>query len=208
MSGVPFQITQRRQIAVKDATACTARTAVASLDHGVSVYGFTLGQFSVSDLIAAVLERTGPADVTISTWTASAAKIDEAFELFESGVIRRCRWLLDPGFKSRQPKFSEVLVRRFGLESIRTVANHAKFVVIRNESWDVVIKTSMNLNNNPRLENYELCEGPELADYIDSFVDYIFKTTPADDNFRLTQYGGLHRKTMQPTEEDILAILG
>jgi hypothetical protein len=206
--GVEFQITQKRQIVVKDATICTAKTAALGLDHGTSVYGFTLGQFSISDLIAAVLDRIGPADVTISTWTASAAKIDEAFDLFESGAIRSCRWLLDPGFKSRQPKFAQVLVNRFGLEAIRTVSNHAKFVVLRNDDWNVVIKTSMNLNNNPRLENYEICEGRELAEYIDGFVDYIFDTTPPDDNFRLTEYGGLHRKTMQPSEDDILAALG
>ena len=206
--GVEFQITQKRQIQIKDATMCNARAAAAGLDHGTSVYGFTLGQFSVSDLIAEILERTGPADVTISTWTASAAKIDEAFDLFESGKIRSCRWLLDPGFKSRQPKFAESLVRRFGLECIRTVANHAKFVVIRNEEWAVVVKTSMNLNNNPRLENYEICEGTELADYIEGFVDYIFNTTPADDNYKLAGYGGLNRKAMQPTEDDILAALG
>ncbi|NCC41925.1 MAG: hypothetical protein EOM21_21450 [Gammaproteobacteria bacterium] len=205
---VEFSVTQRRQIQIKDATSCNARAAAAGLEKGSSVFGFTLGQFSVSDLIAEVLAKTGPADVTISTWTASGAKIDEAFELFESGLIRSCRWLLDPGFKSRQPKFAEVLVRRFGHNCIRTVANHAKFVVIRNEEWSVVIKTSMNLNNNPRLENFEIVEGDELADYISGFVDYIFETSPPDENFALKEYGGLHRKTRQITEDDLLAAIG
>lgn len=204
---VEFVITQKKQVAIKDATSCTAQTAMASLENGVSIYGFTLGQFSLTDLIVAALERTGPADVTISTWTASGAHIEEAFDLFESGQIRSCRFLLDPGFKSRQPKFCETLVRRFGLNSIRTVANHAKFVVIRNEKWDLVIKTSMNLNNNPRLENFEICEGRELAEYIDGFVDYIFKTSKPDQNFSLKNYGNLYKSAQQVSESDLFAAL-
>lgn len=204
---VEFQITEKRQIQIKDATSCNARVAAAGLEKGCAIFGFTIGQFSVSDLIAEVLKKTGPADLTISTWTASGAKIDEAFELFESGAIRSCRWLLDYGFKSRQPKFAEVLVRRFGNNAIRTVANHAKFVLIRNEDWDVVIKTSMNLNNNPRLENYEIVEGDALADYIGGFVDYIFDNNPPDDSYSLKDYGGLQRKARKITESDLLSAL-
>lgn len=205
---VEFQISQKRRVMIKDATMCTAELAANSLGKGCSVFGFTLGQWSISDLIAELLKRTGPADVTISTWTASGAKIEEAFELFESGAIRSCRWILDPGFKSRQPKFCETLIRRFGAESIRTLANHAKFVVIRNEDWDIVVKTSMNLNVNPRLENYEIAEGREMAEYIDGFVDYIFQVSGPDENFSRIGYGSMNRKAMQPTEDDLLAALG
>lgn len=204
---IEFIIDQKKKVKVVDGTKCTARIAAGHVRKNANVYGFTLGQFSISDLISELLDITGPADVTISTWTASAAKIDEAYDLFDAGKILSCRFLLDPGFRSRQPRFAAELVKKFGLSSIRTVANHAKFVVIRNSEWDVVVKTSMNLNNNPRLENFEITESVELADYIDGFVDYIFENNDPDDNFRLNAYGNLHQKTMQPTEEDILAAI-
>ena len=203
-----FQILQNKNIRISDKVNCTAAAAVSELQHGASIFGFTLGQFSVSDLIRETLEVIGPADVTISTWAASKAKIDEAFALFESGKIKTCRFLLDPGFKSRQPKFADALVRRFGIQSIRTVANHAKFIVLINDAWNVVIKTSMNLNNNPRLENYEICEGKELAEYIEHFVDYIFENSAADDNFKLAGYGGLDKITSNMrTDADLLAMM-
>jgi len=205
---VEFCVTTKNKIQVKDATACNARAAVASLAPGVNVYGFTLGQFSISDLIAEVLEITGPADMDVSTWTASGAKIDEAFALFESGKIRRARFLLDPGFKNRQPKFADLLIRRFGADAVRTVANHAKFVVLRNDDWNVTIRTSMNLNNNPRLENYEINESAELADHMSAFMDYIFAVSSADENWSRRDEGGLHAKCRQVTEEDLLAALG
>jgi hypothetical protein len=65
----------------------------------------------------------------------------------------------------------------------------------------------MNLNNNPRLENFEICEGRELAEYIDGFVDYIFKTSGADKNFDLKNHGGLHKNAQQVSEADLFAAL-
>lgn len=38
-----------------------------------TIRGFTFGQFSLIDLIQAALEIAGPADVTISTWSAGSA---------------------------------------------------------------------------------------------------------------------------------------
>ena len=44
-----------------------ARDALSDFDRGMETYCLTFGQFSLMDAIEAVLEKTGPADVAIST---------------------------------------------------------------------------------------------------------------------------------------------
>lgn len=48
----------------------SARDALADFDRGMETYCLTFGQFSLMDAVEAILEKTGPADVAISTWTA------------------------------------------------------------------------------------------------------------------------------------------
>ena len=66
----------------------------------------------------------------------------------------------------------------FGTECIRAVRTHAKFVVVRNEEWAVVVRTSMNLNENPRLENIEITTDAGFADFFESIVADIFDEVP------------------------------
>src|SRR5208282_2884524 len=49
----------------------TAKEALAGLTQDNELYGFSKGQFSMLDLLAACLEKTGPAHLALSTWTAS-----------------------------------------------------------------------------------------------------------------------------------------
>ena len=47
----------------------TAFEAIGPLEPGCEIFGFTKGQFSLMDLITAILSQTGPASVDISTCT-------------------------------------------------------------------------------------------------------------------------------------------
>ena len=63
----------------------------------------------------------------------------------------------------------------FGDDAIRLTKNHAKFVLIQNDAWDLVVRTSMNLNENRRLENWELSDSAEMAAYLVDVVDELFR---------------------------------
>ena len=65
-------------------------------------------------------------------------------------------------------------MRLFGDDSIRTTRTHAKFAVITNEDWAVAVRTSMNLNENPRLESIEVSDDPALAGFLLRVVEEIF----------------------------------
>jgi hypothetical protein len=157
----------------------SARRVFADLDRGCEVLALTHGQFSLGDAVSALLDRTGPARVSIATWTAAAADIERASELVRDERIVGMRWLVDRSFVTRQPKYCALLRERFGDEVIRTTRSHAKFATIRNEGWDLAVRTSMNLNANPRLELIEVSDSAQLADLLDETFDVVYASEPA-----------------------------
>lgn len=153
--------------------AAKAADAIGSLWNGCEIYGLSKGQFSLVEIIEHCLNQTGPAHVTISTWTAAGADLAHTNSLLHSGSVLSAKWLLDTSFPSRQPGYCKILEDLFGTESIVVTKNHCKFVLVRNENWDVVIRTSMNLNLNNRLEKYEISDDKKMAEMLEALYQGI-----------------------------------
>lgn len=159
---------------VREARAESASQALAGFPRGGEWMVWTFGQFSLVDALWALLRQTGPADVSIATWTAAGADTTRAEQFLAEGRIRSIRWLVDRSFETRQPEYCATLRRLFGDDVIRTTRTHAKFITVRNESWDLAVRTSMNLNHNPRLEFIEISDDPVAAAYLDGVFDEFF----------------------------------
>jgi len=153
---------------------------IGDLSKNTEIFGITKGQFSIIDVIKYVLDFAGPSDLLIATWTAAQADIKKAFEFLENGNIRQVKFLVDRGFINRQPEYCAELKRLFGDESIRFLRAHAKFCVIQNEKWNFVIRTSMNLNENKRMENFEITEDKDFCEYFKRFFDVAFDGIPVN----------------------------
>ena len=156
----------------------SASVALDGLVRGGEVFCLTFGQFSFIDAIWALLRKTGPADVSIATWTAAGADTTPAEQFLADGRIRSIRWLVDRSFETRQPAYCATLRRLFGDDVIRTTRSHAKFATIRNDDWALAVRTSMNLNMNPRLETIEVSDSPPFADFLDGMFDEVFAGQP------------------------------
>ena len=177
----------------------SAHQAIGKLEPGCEIFGFTKGQFSLMDVVTAILSQTGPASVDISTWTAAHADIRHCYQFINTGKITDTRWVVDQSFPCRQPEYFDGLIKRFGVDSIRVTRTHAKFCLIRNDRWNIVLRSSMNLNKNPRFENFEISDDPDFADYFQMVVDEIFssvdvaerpKTSETDEQFRQIEVMG------------------
>jgi hypothetical protein len=165
----------------KEIRACkhgSAAEAIGKIEKNTDTFILTYGQFSLIDALTAILDQIGPAHVTISTWTAAHAHLDRSADLMSSADILSFRMIVDRSFKTRQPKYFYHMTELFGTDSIRELRTHAKFMTIRNEKWDIVVRTSMNLNENPRLENIEVSENKSFADFFCNLADNIFKEVP------------------------------
>lgn len=137
----------------------------------------TGGQFSIIDAIEAVLEYTGPADVTLATWTAAQFDLTQIEEQLVHGKIQNLRMIIDRSFVSRQPEFMRKVLERFGPGCVRATRTHAKFAVVHNDDWAVVLRTSMNLNHCSRMEYLQVTESRELANFWLQVSDAIFDET-------------------------------
>lgn len=148
-----------------------AARVAALLRPGVWLCGLTKGQFSLLDLVREVLTVTGPADVTISTWSTGIKDMESARWLIDNGDMRSLRLLTDRSFPARQPRYAARLTQLFGPSAIIVSRVHAKIAVIRNERWAVAIRSSMNLNHNPRFEQFDVNESRAACDFLGAWVD-------------------------------------
>ena len=136
-----------------------ARDALSGLERNGHVFGITKGQFSMIDIAAAVLEKTGPSDVAVWTWCIADYEIEAIGAFISGGDIRDFRLVMDWAGAQRDMPIVSDLQKRFGLDCIRVTKTHAKIVMVSNADWKVVIRGSMNLNANPRFEQFDVSDG-------------------------------------------------
>ena len=141
-----------------------ARMAIGTLHKGIDLHCLNKGQFSIINVIEEVLEQVGEADVIISTWTASGAEIKKAEQFLNNGKINRLNFIVDRSFKTRQPRYYKTLQDKFG-DIIHETNSHSKFILIKNTDWNIVIETSMNLNENKRMEMFKILDSKKLYNY-------------------------------------------
>jgi hypothetical protein len=165
---------------IRTAKASNADRAIGELSRGMEVFVLTYGQFSLIDAVATLVRKTGPADVYLSTWTAGHEDLTTAANLLDGSEITRLRMVVDRSFVTRQPGYCRRMLSLFGSDCIRTWRGHAKFAVIKNAEWTLAVRTSMNLNTNPRLETIEVSDDPALAAFLTDIVDELFIEQPAD----------------------------
>lgn len=158
----------------------TAAKAIAGLDHETEIYGITKGQFSLVQLLEAVIDIAGPCHFTLSTWTAARWEIQRLAKLLESSTLLSTRWLLDFTFARRDPEAANQIRATFGLESVRVSQVHAKLALFGNADWQIVLRTSMNLNMNPRIEDFTISHDPEQFQFWQTLLDDIWKRQPTE----------------------------
>jgi len=198
-SPVVFKRKQKQRKTIRSFAGESAARAIGELTPGCEIYGFTKGQFSLIDLIEHCLVCTGPADVFIATWSAAAGDIQRAHKFLKNGRIRNIRFLVDYSFQSRKPEFCNELIATFGEDVLRVTVTHAKYVLIRNDNWNLVIRTSMNLNFNPRFENFEISDDKDFADFQQAIIDEVWTGQDAAEGFdnRPAENKKQFRKTFQ-----------
>jgi hypothetical protein len=69
--------------------------------------------------------------------------------------------VIDYGARYKNSKLIANWKRTFGGESVRYVKNHAKIATIESAKFKLLLRGSMNLNFNPRFEQFDLSEGGE-----------------------------------------------
>jgi hypothetical protein len=169
---------QRKLLAGVHVQAAT--DAIAEFDRGVHLFGLTKGQFSMIDLAAAVLVRTGPADVSLWTWCIAEYEVEAITAFIVNQSIRRFRMVIDWTGAQRDMPLIADLQRRFGDDCVRVSKTHAKIVQAATEDgWRVTIRGSMNLNANPRFEQFDVSDDAVVFDVVEGVMAEMWERSAA-----------------------------
>jgi hypothetical protein len=146
------------------------RDEVASaLEPGGFVTGLLAGRCSSFDVLTGLLDKTGPARLTLATWTLGRAEVERLAWMLDSGLVYDPVVVLDKSFASTRGYRSRLL-EVLGSGRLAEVETHAKVTIIRNASWDVTIRSSMNANRNNRLEQVDVNDDADIAEHYEHLL--------------------------------------
>lgn len=154
-----------------------AKQAIGIIYSGMELYGISAGQFHFINIIEYLVEQVQePMSLIVTSWTIAKFEASRLAIIKGGGNVKRLRIVVDSSMLNLVPKSFNFLEDLIGDDSIRFLRCHCKFAVITSCNWNIAVRTSMNLNQNKRLENFEISDCKVLAEYMTSIVDSIFAT--------------------------------
>lgn len=185
---VASAISTRRKRAVESFK--TAADCIGLIEPGAALFAMTRGQFSMIDAALACLDQTGPADISIWTWTVAEYEIECMERLRNDGRIRSATLVIDHGARNKNAGLIRLWKDTFGENSVRYVVNHSKIVTIRSDKFKLLLRGSMNLNFNPRFEQFDLTEGGadfDLVKEIEAELPVLPDNAPGKDAYKASR---------------------
>jgi len=122
------------------------------------------------DVVTSAVEVTGPASLELGTWTISIDDVRTIAWMLENGDLTRVKVLVDRSFRSFRSYYS-ALIELLGRDSVIETRTHAKFAILRNNAWNVAIRSSMNANKNTRWEQVDVDDDAGICDLFSAHID-------------------------------------
>lgn len=164
------RISTRRKIA-KESFGCAA-DCIGTIEKGMAIFAITRGQFSMIDAALACLDQVGRSRISLWTWTVAEYEIECLERLRQDRRIAEGRMIIDHGARVKNLGLIRQWKSSFGASSVRYVLNHSKIFTIESESGlKLLLRGSMNLNFNPRFEQFDLTEGGPDFDLVREIED-------------------------------------
>lgn len=149
----------------------TASECIGEITPGKAIFAITRGQFSMIDAVLACLDQTGPAEVSLWTWTVAEYEVQCLERLMQDGRVTGGRLIIDHGARNKNAGLIAQWKSVFGKNSVRYVLNHSKIATIKSDKFTILLRGSMNLNFNPRFEQFDLTEGGADYDLVKEIED-------------------------------------
>jgi len=154
---VKSSISHRRTVAKESFK--TAADCIGEISSGMALFAVTRGQFSMLDAVLHVLDQVGRAKLTLWTWTIAEYEIERFKELQRDGRLYDSVLMIDGAARRKNAALIADWKASFGADSVRYVSNHSKIATVDGGGFKLLLRGSMNLNFNPRFEQFDLTEG-------------------------------------------------
>lgn len=154
-----------------------ALDSIGEIEDGVDIFCLTYGEFSLIDALEAVLRQVEPAEIHASMWTATR-HVEILGDMIDSGRVASHKIVTDRSIEGRGARYFPIITGRLGIENLRFIRTHAKFVLLGSDKMKVSIRTSMNLNENKRCETLDISTDPDAYAGLKSIVEAVFDEVP------------------------------
>jgi hypothetical protein len=151
---------------VVEGFTCAAET-IGPIEKDMSLFAITRGQWSMIDAIFHCLKEVGPSAISVWTWCVADYEVEAMAGLMARQEITAGRLVIDQSADRRNATIIEQWRQRFGDEQVRICKNHAKIARVWNDKFRLLLRGSMNLNFNPRFEQFDLTEGGADFDLVE-----------------------------------------
>ena len=168
VSGQPsrYRVSEPRSYRHRQGTG--SRPPFDDLEEGLSYHGISDGRWSVTAALRILLDQVGPSHLTLAAWTVGREAAQGLAALLADERCLGLRLLVDRSFEARHPSYAATIRELFGDETIRTWNSHAKFYVLSGGEFDILYRSSANLAQNIRLEDWSLhCGGGLPGRYLE-----------------------------------------
>jgi hypothetical protein len=171
----PAEVARARRVTRAAEGWRTAAEVLGALTADTAVCVVTRGQISMIDVIREAVRQLGAhgssVEASVWTWCIAAYEV-EAFEYFLSGrELSAARLVIDRSAEQRNRPLIDRWRRAYGVSSVRVCLNHAKIATISNGRLRVAVRGSMNLNFNPRFEQFDLSVNDGVYDLVRGLED-------------------------------------
>jgi hypothetical protein len=157
-------IAKRRKVAI--IANQSARQTIGPIFPEMSLFAITRGQFSMIDVINTLIDQAGPSHLSVWTWAIAAYEVDVIMGLMERRDVLSATLIVDYSVEGRSGDIVNEWRGRFGYDSVKDCRNHAKIARVWNDDFRFLARGSMNLNYNPRFEQFDLTEGGDDFDMV------------------------------------------
>ena len=136
--------------------------------------GVTAGQWSVIDVIRAMIEVWGPGfSITVMSWRMSRIDVKELYGMVRLGKFTQARLVVSHQMRGTERNEFEAVAELAG-DNLRVCRSHMKGFVAMGTWGTIAYLTSANFNRNPRNESYELHLGGTVASAYDALTERLF----------------------------------
>lgn len=135
-----------------------------------TVYWVSNGDWSMHELLMALLDKTGPAAVYISSYAMGETPCRTIAQLKNSGAITKLYCVLDNRVDVRTAGSLQVIQ---GIaDEYALISTHAKVTVVVNEKYRLVVIGSSNYTENERFEAGVISNDPQVVDLHIRWIEY------------------------------------
>lgn len=170
----------------------TAADCLGPIYRGMDgIFAITRGQWSMIDAILHCLDQiNAPCRLSLWTWTIADYEIQCLQRLMQDARLANATLVIDHGARNKNQRLLDQWMGTFGAQSIRLVLNHGKIATIEGNDIRLLLRGSMNLNFNPRFEQFDLTEGGqdfELVRQIESELEILPPDAPGREPYRVSK---------------------